>query len=323
MQRWLDRLDKLFDDELRRELDENGQLLHLALLTKRGTYRLCSATDPEATIRNHGGDKKDFAYNVSVLATIHFIREIQVDTGSRPDGDAIADVLQAQREHQRFCPDKLIYDKAAGWGKIVHQVDQVTDGQTQLVAYPVLPTRKPGAFAPEDFTLSADGFSLTCPNGRITTKKYRSGSGDGDSFRYIAPQCLSCPFWQPCRGSEETPTTHKSVFISDYRAEWERLKGYSQTEAFKQDMKLRPHVERIIAGLVLHNDARRARFRGLDKVGFQAVMCATSYNLKRWVSLLREMRLDKPPKKRRRFGAPKPVEATAAPSRGEVGLVTA
>lgn len=315
VQRWLDRLDKILGDELRLELDENGRLLHLSLLTKRGTYRICSATDPDATIRNHGGDKNDYGYNISVLATLHFIREIRVDTGSRPDGDAIPDVLQAQLEHQGFCPDKLIYDKAAGWGKIAHQVDQVTAGQTQLVAYPVSPKHKPGCFAPEDFVLSADGFSLTCPNGRISTKRYRSGSGDGDNFRYIAPQCLGCPFLQPCRGSEETPTTPKSVFISDYRAEWERLRTYSQTEDFKQDMKLRPHIERIIAGLVLHNDARRARFRGLDKVGFQAFMCATSYNLKRWVSLLREIRLDKPPKKRRRFSAP-------AVTKGGVGLVT-
>jgi len=59
VQHWLDRLDKLFGDELRLELDEKGQLRHLALLTKRGTYRLCSATDPEATIRNHGSDKND------------------------------------------------------------------------------------------------------------------------------------------------------------------------------------------------------------------------------------------------------------------------
>lgn len=311
VQRWLDRLDKLLGDELRLELDENGQLRHLSLLTKRGTYRLCSATDPEATIRNHGGDKKEFAFNVSVLATIHFIREIQVDTGSRPDGDAIPDILQAQREHHGFCPDKLVYDKAAGWGKTVHQVDQVTNGQTQLVAYPVSPKRKPDAFAPEDFVLSTDGFSLTCPNGRITFQKYRSGSGDGETFRYSAPQCLGCPFWQLCRGSEETPTSHRTVFISDYRPEWERLKAYSQTQDFKQDMKLRPHIEHIIAALVLHNDARHARFRGINKVAFQARMCATAYNLKRWVSLLAEKQQNKPPKKRRRFGAPPPVAFAA------------
>ena len=316
VQCWLDRLDKLFGDELRLERDEDGHLLHLSLLTKRGTYRICSATDTEATIRNHGGNKKDFGYNVSVLSTVHFIREIQVDTGSRPDGDALPDVLQAQLEHQEFCPDKVIYDQAAGWGKIAHQVNKVTQGQTQLVAKPIPPKRKDGRFAPDDYDLSEDGFWLTCPNGRKTNKKYRSGSGDGDTFRFIKPQCLGCSFLKPCRGSEKTPTTPKSVFISDYRVEWEQLKAYSQTDDFKQDMKLRPHVERIIAGLVLHNDARRARFRGQDKVGFQAKMCATAYNLKRWVSLLAEKRLNKPPKKRRRFGAP-------LPTKGEVGLVAA
>ncbi|MEZ4644789.1 MAG: transposase, partial [Chloroflexota bacterium] len=323
VQRWLDRLDKLLADELHLELDENGQLLHLTLLTKRGTYRLCSATDPDATIRNHGGNKQDFAYNVSVLATVHFIREIQVDTGSRPDGDAIPDILRAQQEHHGFYPDKLVYDRAAGRGKIVHQVDQVSHGQTQLVAYPVLSKRDPDTLPHEDFLLSADGLALTCPNGRTTHKKYRSGSGDGCTFRLIAPQCLGCPFLKPCRGSDKTPTTYKTVFISDYYAELERLRVYSQTEAFKEDMKLRPHIERIIAGLVLHNDARHARFRGLEKAGFQAHMCATAYNLKRWVSRLVEERLNKPPRKRRRCGAPQPVAAAADPSRGEVGLVAA
>ncbi len=79
-------------------------------------------------------------------------------------------------------------------------------------------------------------------------------------------------------------------------------------------MKLRPQVERIIAILVLHQDARRARFRGQAKVGFQARMCATAYNLKRWVALRRQQQQNKPPKKRRRLGAPQPAQAA-------VGLV--
>jgi len=189
-------------------------------------------------------------YNVSVLATLHFIREIRVDTGSRPDGDAIPDILQAQLEYQEYCPEKLIYDKAAGWGKIAHQVDQVTTGATQLVAYPVSPKRKLNRVAPEAFVLSDDGFSLTCPNGRFSTKKYRSGSGDGDNFRFIAAQCLGCPFLQPCRGSEKTPTTPKSVFISEYRMEWERLKAYSQTEEFKQD-PIRHKLKKLRQVLIL------------------------------------------------------------------------
>jgi hypothetical protein len=321
VQTWMARLVKILGDELHLERDENGRLIHVSLLPKkkRGTYCICSAADPEATIRNHGPDKQDFGYNISVAATTHFIREIQADTGARPDAAPIPELLCSQIEHHDVCPDKFIYDMAAGRGKTVHLVTEATDGRTQLVAKPVPGKRKEGRFAPEDFALSADGLSLTCPHGRTSCRKYRSGSGDGHNFRFVAAQCLGCPFWQPCRGKDETPTTPRNVFISDYRSQWNQLVAYSQTDAFKEDMALRPQVERKIADLVLHNGARQARFRGLVKVDFQAKMCAASANLKQWVSLLHGKRR----KKRRRFGAPTPSHAARSAFKGEVGLMAA
>lgn len=306
VQIWVVRLEKILNDELHLEQDEEGRLTDIFLLSnkKRGSYRICSATDPDATIRNHGPGKKDFGYNVSVVTTTTFIREIQADTGSRPDANPIPELLQSQQKHHDLCPDKFIYDQAAGRGKTAHLVEQATNGRTQLVAKPLPSTRKKGRFAPEDFTLSEGTFSLTCPHGRISCRSYRSGSGDGYNFRFIAAQCLGCPFLEPCRGSVDAPAKHKSVFISAYRAEWDRLVDYSQTDDFKLAMKLRPQVERLIAGLVLHNGARRARFRGLVKVDFQAKMCATAYNLKRWAALLS----GKGHKKRRKFGAPLPSQ---------------
>ncbi len=311
VQLWLDRLDKIFADELRIAEDDEGQLLHLTLRTKRGRYRICSATDPEATIRNHGGSKKDFGYNVSVLATIHFIYEIQADTGSRPDGDALPDVFATYLNHHERAPAKLIYDQAAGHGKTVAHIEQISKKQTQLVCKP-MPRKKKKAdtFTHEDYRYDAEAHTLTCPNSRIATRVYRSGNADGDNFRFVAGQCVNCPFLKQCRGSETPLTTHKSIFISDYQAAKQQLETYSQTDEFKQDMKLRPQVERVIAGLVLHNDARRARFRGKAKVDFQMKMCATAYNLKRWVVLQQ----GKPTKKRKRFSAPAPIG-------GEVGLV--
>lgn len=330
VQTWIARLEKILNDELHLEQDEDSCLSNITLLTgkKRGQYRICSATDPDATIRNHGPGKKDFGYNVSVATTTDFVREIQVDTGSRPDAAAIPELLQTQQEHHDVCPDKFVYDQAAGHGKTAHLVEQATNGRTQLVAKPMSGKRKEGRFAAEDFALSDDGLALTCPNKRVSRRKYRSGSGDGHNFRFIAAQCLGCPFLQPCRDSQDAPMTHKMVFISAYRAEWNRLVEYSKTEAFAADMKLRPQVERVISGLVLHNGARRAHFRGLEKVDFQAKMCATAYNLKRWVSLLSGKRH----KKRRQFGAPAPSQSLyhtcsrilpRTCSGGEVGLVAA
>ena len=60
---------------------------------------------------------------------------------------------------------------------------------------------------------------------------------------------------------------------------------YTKTEQFKQDMRFRSTIERIIAALVRYNDARRARSYGTAKADFQVKMAATAYNLKKWQKL--------------------------------------
>lgn len=105
------------------------------------------------------------------------------------------------------------------------------------------------------------------------------------------------------------PTTPRDVFISDYRANYDRLVAYSKTDDFKLDMKLRPQVERIIAGLVLHNGARHARFRGQMKVDFQMKLCATIYNAKHWLVRLDEIAGRRRRPQRRRWELPTPSQA--------------
>jgi len=310
MQQRQAQLQKIIADELQVVYDAAGAVAVVSFLSakKRGKFRICSATDPDATIRNHGDNKKDFGYNVSVAATPDFIRAIQADTGSTADTIPIPDLLTVQSERGDALPQKLIYDQVAGHGKTAHGVAAASDGQTQLVAYP-MPPKKSGAFSPEDFTLSEDALWLTCPNDRIANCRYRSGSGDGWVFRFLPAQCLGCPLLLACRGSDKTPTTHRNVFISDYRSDYDRLVAYSQTDDFKLDMKLRPQVERVIAGLVLHNGARYARFRGQVKVDFQMKLCAAIYNARHWLVRLDEIAGRRQRPKRRRWELPTPSQA--------------
>ena len=120
-----------------------------------------------------------------------------------------------------------------------------------------------------------------------TTRRYLSGSGDGFNFRFPKSKCAGCLLLQECRGNKQwphppdpyaRPTTPRNVFISDYRIEQQALVVYSKTDEFKEDMKLRPDIERTISILVRHNGARRARFRGLIKVDFQLKMCGMAFN---------------------------------------------
>ncbi len=328
VQKWVAVLEKILSDELRLKRDGAGRIVHAALLSKkkRGKYPIFSATDPDATIRNHGPGKIDPGFNGSVAATTEFIRDIRADTGSQPDHMAIPDLLAAQIEHHDVAPPKIIYDQEAGTGKSAAAVKKVTNGKTQLVVKPK-PTNKKNeeCFDPTDFALSDDALTLVCPNGRSTSRRYRSGSGDGFNFRFPKSKCAGCLLLTACRGKKKwphppdphaQPISPRNVFISDYRVERQALVAYSKTEAFKEDMKLRPDIERTISILVLHNGARRARFRGLEKVDFQLKMCGMAFNVKRWLAKLSGQRRAK----RRRFSAPMPSQRSFM---GEVGLMTA
>jgi hypothetical protein len=218
----------------------------------------------------HGPDKCDLGYNVNVAVNTHFVREIQA-----------------------------------------------TNGQTQLVA-PLRPSPQRHDLGPADCTLSADGLTLTCPNGQTSTAAYRSQSADGRSFRFTAAQCQDCPLWQACRGPKAAPAgaqpspaaampapaaatpepaaapaaatppklPPRQFFISDYRDVLAQARTFNATPAYKEAMKLRPGVERIIAGLTRYNDARRCRRRGLAHADYQAKMSAMAFNLKTWLRLL-------------------------------------
>jgi len=281
---WLASLDKIVDDELLITRNEQGEIVSVQELPKKqkGSYRIASATDIDATFRVHG-EKIDFGYNVSVAATDTFIREIQANTGSQPDPTAIPDLLKAQQEHHDLLPAKLIYDQAAGTGKHHADVAKASGGQTQLVA-PLVPYHERSErFGPDDFALSPDGAALTCPHGRVSLTAYRSQSGDGRVFRFSAKQCQACPLAQLCRGDEVAVDNMRQVFVSDHRSVLARARTYALTEAYKEDLKARATIERIIANLVRYHGARYARRRGQSQCDFQAKMNAMAFNIRQWM----------------------------------------
>jgi hypothetical protein len=286
---WLSYLDKIIIDEVVQVPSENLAQLQITERPPedKGTYRLGSATDPDASYRVHSNDgtKTDFGYNIQIAATENFVREVQAETGAQPDAVAIPDILQAEAIHHDLVPEKLIYDTAAGNGKTRAQVNAITNGKTQLVA-PLPPTHSStGKYTPDQFQLSEDRLTLTCLNGHTTTLAYASGSGDGRTFRFLGLHCRDCPVWEKCRTHKPGSKKMRQVFISDYRREVETARRYNTTDAFKLDLRQRPRIERIIAALVRYNGARTARRRGKVKCDFQAKMNAVGYNLKKWMRL--------------------------------------
>jgi len=130
---WLGYLQKILSDEFA----IHPQTVQRLPPNQLGSFRIGSATDPEATYRVHGPNPEDtsFGYNVQVaISTGGFIYETQAYTGALPDQAGVAALVSEQKTHLGICPPKLIYDQAAGCGKTRAQVCAASDGQTLLVS---------------------------------------------------------------------------------------------------------------------------------------------------------------------------------------------
>ena len=288
----LTHLDKILADEVRLTTDPDGALVRVVERAKddKGAYRLGSATDPEATYRLHGEKKSDFGYNINIAVNQHFVREIKAATGAQPDATGVPTLITEQIEHHAVQPTKFTYDAAAGTGKARAVFQAATGGHTQLVA-PIPASalgKTPTRFTPEQFTLSADDTTLTCPNGHTTDLAYRHGTGEGRSFRFF--DCAECPLIKQCRDPKTDPGHMRQVFISDYRPLIQAAKTYNQSESGKTDLKKRTLVERIVANLTRYHDARQARRRGTVNADYQAKKAGTAFNLRQWLRL-RQKRL--------------------------------
>jgi Transposase domain (DUF772) len=238
---------------------------------KKGTYRIACANDLDGTYRDHGKGEAHLQHNAGFLGSDRFIHATEVVTGSAPDPTTLIPLLETLHEHHGFFPPKVAADQIYGTGKTRAEVAAVSQGQTQLIALVPDYEKRTDRFVPADFTLSADGFSLTCPNQVTTTLCYPKPGGDGDEFRYTYKMCQGCPFWlsaeqlaanptqEHCRTPDCKPKSHRQVFISDYRDETLAAIAYNKTDQFKLEMKQRPLIERIIFNLTHYFGARHAR----------------------------------------------------------------
>ena len=281
-------IDKILKDEFKIKRDQSGQVTEISLLSdkKKGQYRIASVVDPEATFRVHGKDKINFGYNPNVIATENFIWVIHNKTGAAPDASDLPETLIFFKENYGYYPPKIIYDRAAGSPKIIAAVHDATDGHTRLSVRMIDNSKNATRFTPRDFTLNSEGTILTCPAGVESDRKYRHGTKSGDTFRFTAGMCAGCDYKGDCRDPKANPKGNRTVFINDHHAFGLSAQEYAKTDEFKADMRLRSQVERVIAGLVLHNGARNARYRGTKKVEYQLKMAACVYNVKRWLNIL-------------------------------------
>ena len=105
--------------------------------------------------------------------------------------------------------------------------------------------------------------------------------------------CKRCPVRKQCTTSADG---RRTVGISKVNAELREAEVYNLTEQFKEEMRLRPPIEGKLSELKRYHGLRRARYRGLKKVGLQCYFTAVAVNIKRWIRVMLEQTKPKLPK---------------------------
>ena len=244
--------------------------------------KVLSVHDPDARCGKHGDFYDGYLFDIAMDADSELLTGINVLPANGDEGgDAVA-LIEQEEAAQGNDVEAVSIDGAGYRGPVLRALTD-PDGLNVEVFTPPSERIPLTVFGPEQFTLSADGATLTCPAGQTTTQHERNTNDTGVKFRFSKKQCGGCALREQCLSDPKTRS--RTVIKNDYEAEYKAAQAKAHTPEYAKVRKEHPAIERKLSELVRRHDIRHARYRGLSKVLRQGWLTALVVNLKRLVRL--------------------------------------
>ena len=244
--------------------------------------KVISVHDADARCGKHGEFFDGYLTDVTMDADSELLTGINVLPANGNEGGDAAYLIEQEEAAHGNDVDALSIDGAGYRGAVLRELTDPAGLHLEVFTPPT--QRIPlTVFGPEDFTLSEDRKTLTCPAGQTTAHHERTTSDNGVKFRFSKKQCGDCPLRAQCLTSATTKS--RTVVKNDYEAEYRAAQAKAQTPEYAKIRKEHPAIERKLSELVRRHDLRHARYRGLSKVLRQALLTGMAVNLKRIVKL--------------------------------------
>jgi hypothetical protein len=243
---------------------------------RRGTARdrILSVHDPEMRHGRKSQAQRFDGYKIHAAASVTeqpLLTAIEVTPGCDYDGTAAAALVDSQPDEIR--PGRLLGDAAYGDSETREQLEKRQVDVLAAVPEPRAPVS--GRFGKRAFRIDLDAGTVTCPAGQQT----RIGPSQRSGMRAaVFPDsvCRACPLSTRCiagrRGRKIVLRRREDLL----QAGREALKDPPTLEYLR---RTRPRIERLLGLLVHRYHARKSRYRGKRKAGFQAAWTAVLVNL--------------------------------------------
>ncbi len=137
-------------------------------------------------------------------------------------------------------------------------------------------TENKGIFPEDLFRYDSDTDTYTCPAGKPLKKRNRRKDRSASEYAAHKKTCDACELRPQCTRSQTTGRTIKRHFRADAI---ETMREITQTSESKADFKLRQSFMERSFAQALRYGFKRARYRGLERVGIQDLVIAGVQNI--------------------------------------------
>jgi len=271
------------------EEDENGAPREMDK-KKKPRDLLVSPTDPDARYGAKSSTKRFTGYKANLTEGIEsrFITNIKAMAGNRRDGDTAVETVTEQTRNG-LIPTKVIGDTAYSDGSNRKALKK--NGTIMVAPLYARNSRIKSIYPLSKFHHDEEQDILTCPAGVTTKIAFYDRQKGRKIFHFPMTECGACRRRRRCTNASDG---RRTVGISEVNRELREAEVYNRTRKFKKDMSLRQPIEGKISELKRWHGLRRARYRGLKKLGLQCYFTATAVNIKRWIKIMLEQRKPKP-----------------------------
>ena len=244
----------------------------------KGKDRLVSTVDKDVRWGAKTDEKIFAGYKAhSTMTDDGFVTNIEVTRGNVSDDSMAVRMTKHQKERHGLKPNKMRGDGIYG---TIDNRKAFNGMGIQLVA-PENTSHNKGQFPRNKFKLDIENNCLTCPAEKVTTKHYTKENTKNISYYFSVFQCRPCHLKKQC-----TKSLFRSVYFHEDMVIQEEAIKYNSTKDYKDDMKMRSHIEPKQAEMKRFHRLSRAIYRGLDRVNIQAIYTAIVVNLKRMVKVM-------------------------------------
>jgi hypothetical protein len=251
--------------------------------------------DPEAqwAAKGHGQNKQEHVgYKLQVAETVGseavkkgeptpgFLTAVVTQPAIGSD-DAGFDAVQEEQAALGLEQPKEIFIDAA-YVSARRLAEAQAQGRELIGPAQAAPSRA-GRYSPEDFQISVEDRVAICPADKASTQCSRLVEEKTGKISYRfewAGRCTDCALKAKCLGAGQP---HRTVTVGEHHTVLQARRQEQKTEAFRRRCHKRNAIEGTQSELVRAHGARRARYRGFQKMRWQNYLVGAACNAKRWI----------------------------------------